>query len=364
MKYFEKVAAKLMLEDGRVFEGLSAGKIGTASGELCFNTGMTGYQEIFTDPSYYGQIIAMTNVHIGNYGTIEDEQESYNAQIKGLVTRNFTNLFSRHSADAEIQSYLLENNVVAITGVDTRALVSYIRDKGAMNCVISSENTDEEFLASVLSETPSMKGLELSSEVTCKEPYTVGDPKSDKLVALLDLGSKRSIINNLRDRGCAVKVFPAKSSFEEIMECKPSAFMVSNGPGDPSSMAYAIDTAKKMLETKKPFFGICLGHQIFAEAMGVDTYKMHNGHRGINHPVKNLKTGKSEITTQNHGFTVNEDQIRENEKLTITHINLNDQTIEGIEHKNQVAFSVQYHPEASPGPNDAKYLFDSFTQSI
>lgn len=364
MKYFEKVEARVLLEDGTVFNGLSAGKIGTTTGEICFNTGMTGYQEIFTDPSYYGQIIAMTNVHIGNYGTSSVDNESGQVQIKGLVTRNFTNLFSRHQSDAEIQQYLLEHNIVAITGVDTRALVRHIRDKGAMNCIISSESTDVDFLKTELAKVPSMAGLELSSAVTSDKAYPYGDVVGGTKVAVLDLGVKQSILENLMSRGCELKVFPAKASFTEIAEWKPDGYFASNGPGDPSVMDYAVETVGQMLESGKPFFGICLGHQIFARSQGVSTYKMHNGHRGINHPIKNMVTGKCEITSQNHGFSISKEDVVGNTDLEITHINLNDDTVEGIRHKSKPAFSVQYHPEASPGPNDSKYLFDSFIELI
>ena len=364
MKYFEKVPAAILLEDGRVFQGYSAGKIGTTTGEICFNTGMTGYQEIFTDPSYYGQVIAMTNVHIGNYGANDGETESGQVQIKGLITRNFTNLFSRFQADADIQEYLLGENIVAITGVDTRALVMHIRDKGAMNCVISSENTDADFLKAELDKAPSMAGLELSSRVTTDKPYYVGDANAEFKVAVLDLGVKKSILSNLASRGCYLKVFPAKSSFEDLMAFEPDAFFASNGPGDPAVMDYAVDTVKAMLATDKPFFGICLGHQIFARSQGVSTYKMHNGHRGINHPIKNLVTGKCEMTSQNHGFSISGEDVEGNADLEITHVNLNDETVEGLKHVSKPAFSVQYHPEASPGPNDSKYLFDNFLNLI
>ena len=364
MKYFEKVEARVLLEDGTVFEGLSAGKIGTTTGEVCFNTGMTGYQEIFTDPSYYGQIIAMTNVHIGNYGTTASENESAKVQIKGLITRNFTNLFSRHQSDAEIQQYLLDQNIVAITGVDTRALVRHIRDKGAMNCIISSENIDSGFLKSELAKAPSMAGLELSSAVTAASSYDYGKDSAKTKVAVLDLGVKQSILDNLISRGCNLKVFPAKTAFSEIAKWQPDGYFASNGPGDPAAMDYAVDTVGQMLDSGKPFFGICLGHQIFARSQGVSTYKMHNGHRGINHPVKNIETGSCEITSQNHGFSISKEDVMGNDELEVTHVNLNDDTVEGIRHKSKPAFSVQYHPEASPGPNDAKYLFDSFIQLI
>ncbi|MFY0674541.1 MAG: glutamine-hydrolyzing carbamoyl-phosphate synthase small subunit [Bacteroidia bacterium] len=364
MKYFEKVPAKVMLEDGAVFEGWSAGKIGTTTGEVCFNTGMTGYQEIFTDPSYYGQVITMTNVHIGNYGTKNSDSESESVKIKGLITRNYTNLFSRPMADDEIQQYLLDEKIVGITGVDTRALVKHVRDKGAMNCIISSENIENSHLQKELAKVPSMAGLELSSLVTTKEPYFVGNEESSVKIAVLDLGVKKSILENLASRGCYLKVFPANSKFSKIMEWTPDGFFASNGPGDPAVMDYAVETVEDMLNTEKPFFGICLGHQIFARSQGVSTYKMHNGHRGINHPVINLATGKCEVTSQNHGFSISKEDVELNNDLEITHMNLNDDTVEGIKHKTLPAFSVQYHPEAAPGPNDSKYLFDQFLKQI
>lgn len=364
MKYFEKVPATVLLEDGTVYRGFSAGKVGTTTGEICFNTGMTGYQEIFTDPSYNGQIMCMCNVHIGNYGTIQTENESDKVQISGLITRNFTNLFSRFTSDQEIQQYLLDQQIVAVTGVDSRALVSHIRDKGAMNVIISSETNDVNSLKEMLAKVPSMEGLELSSGVSCTEPYFFGEEDAAFRIAVLDLGIKRSILKNLASKGCYLKVFPAKSKFEEIEKWKADGYFASNGPGDPGSMDYAVDTVNKMIESGKPFFGICLGHQIFARTMGVETFKMHNGHRGINHPVKNLSTGKCEITTQNHGFSVNSEQCENHEILEVTHVNLNDQTVEGIKHRSQPAFSVQYHPEAAPGPNDSKYLFQQFFDLI
>lgn len=347
-----------------MFTGYSAGKIGTTVGEVCFNTGMTGYQEIFTDPSYYGQVIAMTNVHIGNYGIKASESESNAVQIKGLITRDFTNLFSRKQAETDIQEYLLSENIVAITGVDTRSLVVHVRDKGVMNCVISSENTDVDFLKAELAKAPNMEGLELSSVVTTKESYCVGNEEGAIRIAVLDLGVKKSILDNLVSRGCYLKVFSAKTSAEEILGFEPHGFFASNGPGDPSVMQYAVDTMKELLATEIPFFGICLGHQIFARSQGVSTYKMHNGHRGINHPIMNLETGKCEVTSQNHGFSISREDVEANSELEITHVNLNDDTVEGIKHVSKAAFSVQYHPEASPGPNDSKYLFDQFLKTI
>lgn len=359
MKYIGKKEAILLLEDGTSFKGSAIGKIGTKGGEICFNTGMTGYQEIYTDPSYFGQIIVNTSSHIGNYGVLDEEQESIRPTISGLVVNRFSDTFSRLTADSSLQNYLEKNNIVGIGDIDTRQLVKYIRNKGAMNAIISSEITDLEELAAELKKVPSMDGLELSSQISTKEAYDVGDGNGVK-VAVLDLGIKRSILKNLVERGCQIKVFPARTSFEEMEVWNPEGYFISNGPGDPAATAYAVDTVKKILEVDKPMFGICLGHQILALANGIGTYKLHHGHRGLNHPVKNLESGKSEITSQNHGFGANADEIKSSDAVQATHVNLNDGTIEGIRVKNKKAFSVQYHPEASPGPHDSRYLFDNF----
>lgn len=353
--------AKLLFEDGTYFEGDAAGIIGTTGGEICFNTGMTGYQEIFTDPSYFGQLLVTTNAHIGNYGTKITDTESQSIKIAGLICKNFTNEFSRKLADQSIQDYFEHQNLVGISNVDTRAIVRHIRDKGAMNAIISSEVLDISELKKMLAKVPPMEGLELASKVSTEQSYNLGDPNSDFKVAILDFGVKRNILQCFADRGCYLKVFPAKTPFEEVKAWNPDGYFLSNGPGDPASMDYAVATAKAMLTDDKPLFGICLGHQILALAVDIPTYKMHNGHRGINHPVKNLATGKCEITSQNHGFGVSPDAINANtDKVDITHVNLNDETIEGIRLKEHKAFSVQYHPEASPGPHDARYLFDEF----
>lgn len=355
--------AYLLLEDGLLIEGIAIGKIGTSGGEICFNTGMTGYQEIYTDPSYYGQIIVNTTAHIGNYGAVDTEQESAKPSIAGIVVNEFATEFSRKSATESLQHYLEVKGVVGITNIDTRMLVRYIRSKGAMNAIISSELSPEQ-LKEKIKTVPSMDGLELSSIVTTKEAYYVGDPSAPIKVAVLDVGIKKSIANNLASRGCYCKVFPAKTSFDEMAAWKPDGYFISNGPGDPSVMGYAIETVKKALASNKPLFGICLGHQLLALASGISTYKMHHGHRGLNHPVKNLISGKGEMTSQNHGFAVSEKDIEKNPEVEVTHIHLNDNTIMGIRLKNRKAFSVQYHPEASPGPHDSRYLFDQFVEMI
>jgi len=356
--------AILLLEDGTYFEGKSAGAIGTTSGEICFNTGMTGYQEVFTDPSYFGQIMVTTNAHIGNYGAKDEDQESGNIQISGLISKNFTDQHSRKLADSDLDQYFKERNVVVIYDVDTRSIVKRIRDKGAMNCVISSEEIDKSELTKVLDKTPSMEGLELASKVTTSEVYELGDNNADVKIAVLDFGTKRNILKCMTDRGAFVKVFPAKTSFEELSKMNPDGFFLSNGPGDPASMSYAVKTVKSIMETGKPTFGICLGHQLLALANGIDTYKMHHGHRGINHPVLNLESGKGEITSQNHGFGVDPESVKANVDCIVTHKNLNDESIEGIRIKGKPAFSVQYHPEAAPGPHDSRYLFDQFIELI
>ncbi|MFT7588832.1 MAG: carbamoyl-phosphate synthase small subunit [Limisphaerales bacterium] len=364
MKTFEKVPAVLLLADGTVFRGKSAGKIGTTFGEICFNTSMTGYQELFTDPSYFGQILVSTNVHVGNYGTRDIESESSAIKINGLIVRNFTNLFSRKMADQSIQEYLLKENLIAISDVDTRAIVRRIRDKGAMNCVISSETTDIAVLQKQLDETPSMEGLELASKVSTSKVYDYGDSNSEYKISVLDLGVKTNILRSFAERGIQMRVFPAKTSFDEMSKWSPNGYFISNGPGDPAAMDYAVETVQEVLNRKLPLFGICLGHQILARACDIPTYKMHHGHRGGNHPVINLATGKCEITTQNHGFGVAPDAINKSEKVEITHVNLNDDTIEGIRVAGVPAFSVQYHPEAAPGPHDSRYLFDEFIEMM
>lgn len=362
MKYLQKKPAYLLLEDGLFFEGISIGMEGTTTGELAFNTSMTGYQEVFTDPSYYGQVLIETHTHIGNYGVHNLEYESSSAKIAGLVVRNFSGLFSRSDAEQSLDLFLKHNNVVGIADIDTRALVTHIRDKGAMNVIISSEYSSKKELAKRLKKCPSMDGLELSSKVSTVTPYFHGNPTAEFRVAVLDVGIKKSILDNLARRGCYLKVFPATATYAEMKSFDPHGYFISNGPGDPAAMDYAINTLKQILEADEPLFGICLGHQLLAQANGVDTYKLHTGHRGANHPVKNLVTGMSQITSQNHGFGVSKEAIETNPHVVITHVNLNDDTIEGIRIRNKKAFSVQFHPEASPGPHDSFYLFDDFIE--
>ncbi len=356
--------AVLILDDGHVFQGKAFGKTGTTTGEICFNTGMTGYQEVFTDPSYYGQVIIMNNVHIGNYGVFDKDVESDGVKINGLICRNLEEQFSRHQAMDDVETYLKEHNVIAIHDIDTRALVAHIRAKGAMNCIISSDGTDIEVLQKQLAETPDMSGLELASSVSTDKEYEMGDPNADVKIAVLDYGVKQNILTCMVERGAYLKVHPAKTSFAKLKEFNADGYFISNGPGDPSAMPYAVETIKEILEEKKPMFGICLGQQLLALANGIGTFKMPNGHRGLNHPVKNLITGRSEITTQNHGFGVKPDDVKANTNIEVTHVNLNDDSIEGIRLKDRPAFSVQYHPESTPGPHDSRYLFDDFINSI
>ncbi|WP_157207438.1 glutamine-hydrolyzing carbamoyl-phosphate synthase small subunit [Mariniflexile maritimum] len=365
MKYQKRQKAIILLADGTIFYGKAVGnKQGTAFGEVCFNTGMTGYQEIFTDPSYYGQLMVATNAHIGNYGVNADEVESDSIKIAGLICKNFSYVYSRVDAEGSLESFLDKNNLLAISDVDTRALVSYIRDNGAMNAVISTDVDNIEGLKKQLLEVPDMDGLELASQVSTKEPYFVGNENATYKISVLDLGIKKNILRNLAKRDAYIKVFPYNATFEDLEAFKPDGYFLSNGPGDPEPLVEAQALAKEIIKRDLPLFGICLGHQVIALANGVSTYKMHNGHRGINHPVKNLMTGKGEITSQNHGFAVNREEAEAHPDLKVTHVHLNDHTVAGLAMKNKNCFSVQYHPEASPGPHDASYLFDQFIENI
>jgi carbamoyl-phosphate synthase small subunit len=364
MKYTTRQSAILLLSDGTIFHGKSIGISGTTFGEVCFNTGMTGYQEIFTDPSYFGQLMVTTNAHIGNYGVNENEVESESIKISGLICKNFSFNYSRADASESLEDYFKKQNLICISDVDTRALVNYIRDNGAMNAVICTDGTAIEDLKGALANVPDMKGLELASKVSTTVPYFYGDENSKYKIAALDLGIKKNILRNLAKRDCYIKVFPYNASFDELRSFNPDGYFLSNGPGDPEPLSGAIQVAKDILEANAPLFGICLGHQIIGLANGISTYKMFNGHRGINHPVKNLVTGKGEITSQNHGFAVSKEDLDANDALEITHVHLNDGTVAGMRMKNKKCFSVQYHPEASPGPHDSSYLFDHFIDSL
>lgn len=365
MKYQPKRKALILLEDGTIFYGKAVGDAeGTAYGEVCFNTGMTGYQEIFTDPSYFGQLMVTTNAHIGNYGTHKDETESDTVKISGLICKNFNYDYSRPDADQSLKQFLDKSNLFAISDVDTRALVAYIRDHGSMNAIISTDVGHIGKLKETLKDVPSMEGLELASKVSTTEAYFYGDETARYKIAALDIGIKKNILRNLAKRDAFIKVFPYNTPFAEMKEWQPDGYFISNGPGDPKPLADAITAAKHIISEDKPLFGICLGHQVIALANGISTYKMHHGHRGINHPVMNLLTGKGEITSQNHGFAINREETEAHPDVEITHVHLNDKTVAGIRMKNKNVFSVQYHPEASPGPHDANYLFDQFFENI
>jgi len=364
MAYQQRKKALILLADGTIFHGKSVGIDGTATGEVCFNTGMTGYQEIFTDPSYFGQLMVTTNAHIGNYGVNDDEVESEGIKIAGLICKNFSYTNSRVDSDGTLFDWFQKHNLVAISDIDTRALVSYIRENGAMNAIISTNVDDIESLKKELAKTPDMKGLELASKVSTKEPYFIGDQNATYKVAALDIGIKKNILRNLVKRNVYIKVFPYNASFEELSSFNPDGYFISNGPGDPEPLIDAQNLAKEIIKRDLPLFGICLGHQIIALANEISTYKMHHGHRGINHPVKNLLTGKGEITSQNHGFAINREETEAHPDVEITHVHLNDHTVAGIRMKTKNCFSVQYHPEASPGPHDAEYLFDQFIENI
>lgn len=362
----ERNPAVLVLEDGSVFEGKAIGITGKTSGEIAFNTGMTGYQEVFTDPSYLGQILIMTTSHIGNYGVHKNEIESDDIKIAGIVIKKFSEIFSRKGETSSLEENLIKDGKLGICDIDTRALVRYIRNKGAMNAIISTEkdyNIDD--LKEEVKAVPSMEGLELSSKVCTKEAFEVKATTESKYkVALMDFGVKKNIVRCLNERGCDVMVYPMEATVEDMAKYNPDGYMLSNGPGDPSAMPNVIENVKEVVKQQKPIFGICLGHQILGLSQGLKTEKMFNGHRGLNHPIKNLLTGKGEITSQNHGFVISKESVESNDNIELTHIHLNDDSVAGIQLKNQKAFSVQYHPEASAGPHDSRYLFDQFIENI
>ncbi|MCH7498359.1 MAG: glutamine-hydrolyzing carbamoyl-phosphate synthase small subunit [Candidatus Marinimicrobia bacterium] len=357
MTHPELSPATLLLANGARFDGLSFGALGSATGEVCFNTGMTGYQEILTDPSYAGQLVTMTYPHIGNYGVNDEDVESSRIQVAGFIVRDGTATPSNHRMTQTLPDYLTDAGIVGIQGIDTRMLVRMIRSEGAMNGVIASGEIDEAALKRLLGDAPNMTGLDLASAVTCSKPYTWGDGAGKFRVVAYDFGIKYNIMRKLENLGCAVTVVPANTPAKEALALRPDGIILSNGPGDPAAVTPAIEAVGDLLG-QLPMFGICLGHQILALALGATTYKLPFGHRGINHPVKNLATGKVEITSQNHGFAVDADSIKG--ELELTHVNLNDDTVEGLRAEGQRAFSVQYHPEASPGPHDAAYLFEEF----
>ena len=352
----------LLLEDGRLFRGWSFGAEGETVGEVCFNTGMTGYQEILTDPSYCGQIVVMTYPHIGNYGVNREDIESSRIHLEGFIVREETVDPSNYRATQSIGDYLRFAGIIGIQEVDTRALTRHIRKFGAMNGIISSVDLDESSLLEKVKAAPHIVGVDLVSQVTCDQVFDWEDPVSDTPgidfhVAAIDYGIKWNILRLLHAAGCRVTVFPATTPASDILATSPDGIFLSNGPGDPAALAYAIETVKVLLG-KKPIFGICLGHQILGLALGGKTYKLKFGHHGVNHPVKNQQIGNVEITSQNHGFAIDPDSLPS--FVNITHWNLNDGTVEGITCEDFHAFSVQYHPEAGPGPHDSRYLFHQF----
>jgi len=359
----KKTPAKLILDNGKIFHGYALGKVGTTIGELCFNTGMTGYQEILTDPSYCEQLVTMTAPHIGNYGINLEDVESKKIQVKGFIIKESSPITSNYRATDSLNNYLKNNNIVAIESIDTRALTRILRNEGAMNGIISSENLSNKQLISKLENHPSMNGMDLAKVVTCKNCYDWNKPNKSKYkIAAIDYGVKFNILKLLAKENCYIRVFPANVTNKEILSFKPDGIFLSNGPGDPAAVDYAVKTVRELLLTKIPIFGICLGHQILSLALGAKTYKLKFGHRGCNHPVKNLKLKTIEITSQNHGFAVDPNELPKD--ISITHLSLNDETIEGIKSNKFPAFSVQYHPESSPGPHDSRYLFKNFVTMI
>jgi len=354
--------ASLILENGTVFSGTAFGAEGETIGEVCFNTGMTGYQEIITDPSYCGQIITMTYPHIGNYGINPEDIESVKIQAAGLIVREENIVPSNFRSTESLGDYLRRQNVVGIQNIDTRMLTRIIRDEGAMNGIISTTDFDEISLLKKVKIAPSMNGQDLVKAVTCTKRYVWESPQTvNYKIAAIDFGIKYSILRILESHGCSITIFPANTNADDLLNFDPDGVFLSNGPGDPAAVTYGIETVKKLLG-KKPIFGICLGHQILALALGGSTYKLKFGHRGCNHPVKNLQNNIVEITSQNHGFSVDPESLPEN--IEITHTSLNDQTVEGMRCKDLSAFSVQYHPESSPGPHDSRYLFEEFINMI
>ncbi|MBU4305288.1 MAG: glutamine-hydrolyzing carbamoyl-phosphate synthase small subunit [Candidatus Omnitrophica bacterium] len=351
--------AKIVLEDGKAFTGISFGAAGTRLGELVFNTSMTGYQEILTDPSYKGQIVAMTYPLIGNYGINSEDIESRKLFLEGMLVKEYSKVVSNWRSKKSLGEYLEENKIMGIEGVDTRALTRHIRLKGAMKAVISTEDLDDKSLMKKVKASPGLIGRDLVKEVTCDEIWQWNDTGAFHVV-VLDCGAKLNILRSLALNDCRVTVVPARAAARDILALNPDGVMLSNGPGDPAAVTYVVETVKELIG-KVPLFGICLGQQMLGLALGAKTYKLKFGHHGANQPVKNLRTGKIDITVQNHGFCIDIDSLDKN-VIEITHVNLNDNTLEGIRHKELPVFSVQFHPESCPGPHDAQYLFGEFTE--
>jgi carbamoyl-phosphate synthase small subunit len=349
--------AKIGLEDGRIFAGLSFGATGERYGEVVFNTSMAGYQEILTDPSYKGQIVTMTYPLIGNYGVNPEDIESRKPFVEGFVVKEFSRIASSWRSQKNLDEYLKENNIVGIENIDTRALTRHIRLQGAMKAVISTEDLDEKSLVKKAKASPGLIGRDLVKEVTSDRIENWSEKGKYKVV-VVDCGVKFNILRELVNNDCQVIIVPANTQVRQILRMKPNGILLSNGPGDPAGVPYAVETVKKLIG-KLPIFGICLGHQMLGLAFGGKTYKLKFGHHGANHPVKDLRTGKIAVTVQNHGFCVDIDSLNK-DNIEITHINLNDNTLEGMRHKRLPIFSIQFHPEASPGPHDAQYLFKNF----